>query len=294
MKRLLSTLLIGITLVATISAQESQKVVPAKKIYTPQIGDLGLSVDILSPVMTYVGNLFNNSTDNTFPTSFSGPEHNGNISISGKYFIYEDFALRASVSIDNTRTTSTMNIRDDAAFLADPTSVAQVSDAYTQSDNNMYLSLGAEIRRGYSRLQGFYGAQLICGFESHRSSYSYGNAITRANTSPTQGFYATPANNIDGNSRLLETNTTGGKSLLLGLGCFVGVEYFIMPKIAIGGEINLTGVLSIGGQELEKSEHFNSSSDKVEENTHVFNEGTNRATLNTHNFGNAFYVAFYF
>jgi len=298
MKKIVSILLASIIVVASAPAQESQsstaKAVRTEKVYTPQIGDLGLSVDMLAPVMTYIGNIFNSNTNNTFPSKFSGPDYNGAVSISGKYFIYEDFALRASISLDNTRTTSSSYVRDDAAFAADPSGVAQVTDARTLSNNNMYVSLGAEIRRGYARLQGFYGAQVICGYESQKTSYSYGNAITSDNNTPSHGYVTTPVNNIGGNSRLLDTNVSGGRNLLLGLGGFVGVEYFILPKMAIGGEIALTGTLIFGGQQREKSERYNTTSSQVEENTRLYSDGTNSANLSTHNFGNSFYVAFYF
>jgi len=298
MKKTFSVFLTGLVIATNISAQESSvspvKPIKAEKIYTPQMGDLGLSVDILTPVMTYVGNMFNNNTNNTFPSVFSSPSYNGNISISGKYFLYEDFALRASVSVDNSNITSSKYVRDDAAYIENTASIAQVTDECTQSSKNMYLSFGAEIRRGYSRLQGFFGAQLIGGYESQNTSYSYGNPITAGNNMPTQGYSTTPTYNIGNNSRLLETNVSGGKDFLIGLGGFVGVEYFILPKMAIGGEIALSGLLIYGGQQSEKSERFNTINGQVEQNTRLFSDGTNIATLSTHNFGNSFYVAFYF
>ena len=298
MKKTFFFLLTGLVIVTNIYAQESSvspvKLIKAEKIYTPQIGDLGISVDILTPVMTYVGNMFNNNTNNTFPSVFSSPSYNGDISISGKYFIYEDFALRASFSVDNSNITSSKYVRNDVAYIENTASIAQVTDECTQSSKNMYMSLGAEIRRGYSRLQGFFGAQLIGGYECQNTSYSYGNDITANNNMPTQGYSSTPTYNIGNNSRLLETNVSGGKDFLIGLGGFVGVEYFILPKMAIGGEVALSVLLVYGGQQSEKSERFNNVDGLLEQNTRLFSEGTNSTTLNTHNFGNSFYVAFYF
>jgi len=297
MKKFILLLLACTSVGCFVQAQENEGTSEKPiKMYTPESGDLGLSVDILSPVMNYVGNLFNNSTNNTFPTSFSSPDFagSGNVAIIGKYFVYDDFAIRGGISINSNVATAYNNVRDDAAFAANPLSVDLVTDQRTVTKNDMCFLLGAEFRRGSNRLQGFYGVQAICGYRDQRTEYAYGNAITSINNVPTQGFATTPDNNVGGNSRLIKTNTAQGKDFLLGIGGFVGIEYFILPKVAIGGEMNLTGMFDFGGQKYEKSERFNASSEGVEENIRLANPGTDSFSLNTHNIGNSFYVSFYF
>lgn len=269
---------------------------PAKPvtIYTPQAGDIGLSIDLLAPVMTYVGNLFNDNTNNVFPTTFSGPNYNGNVSVAARYFLWDDMALRAALSVNNNRATTRAYVTDDAARAANPLSIDWVTDSRTVANNDVYLSVGLELRRGYKRLQGFYGAQLIGGYQSQTTSYAYGNAITSLNQAPSQAFPAVPLNNVGGNSRLLKTNTTLGKDFLVGVGGFVGVEYFILPKLAVGGEVNLSLLAIIGGQEYEKSERYNPSSATVEENTRLASPGNTTWIVSTHQVGNGLYLAFYF
>lgn len=297
MKKIILLMLACTSVGSFVQAQETTET-PEKpiKIYTPESGDLGLSVDILSPVMNYVGNMFNNNTNNTFPTSFSSPDFagTGNVAIIGKYFVYDDFAIRGGISINSNVATTYSNVRDDADFAADPTSVKLVKDQRIVTNNDMFFLLGAEIRRGNNRLQGFYGVQAICGYKDQRTEYAYGNAITRINNAPSQGFATAPDDNVGGNSRLIKSNTSQGKDFLLGIGGFVGVEYFILPKVAIGGEINLTGMFDFGGQKYEKSERYNPSSEEVDENIRLANPGTDSFSLNTHNIGNSFYVSFYF
>jgi len=297
MKKFILLMLACTSVGCFVQAQENA-VVSEKpiKIYTPESGDLGLSVDILSPVMNYVGNMFNNNTNNTFPTSFSSPDFagTGNVAIIGKYFVYDDFAIRGGISINSNVGTTYSYVKDDAAFAANPLSIDRVKDQRTVTNNDMYFLIGTEFRRGNNRLQGFYGFQAICGYQDQRTEYAYGNAITSINNVPTQGFSTTPDNNVGGNSRLIKTNTAQGKDFLLGIGCFVGVEYFILPKVAIGGEIDLTGMFDFGGQKYEKSERFNASSEEVEENIRLANPGTDSFNLNTRNIGNSFYVSFYF
>lgn len=300
MKKFTTIFLACLSIGGYVQAQELEVVETESskpvKVYTPQAGDLGLSVDILTPVMDYVGNMFNDNTSNNFPTTFSSPDFsgNGNVAIIGKYFIYDNFAIRAGISINSNMNTSYRNVRNDAAFAANPLSVDLLKDKCTVTNNDMFFLLGTEFRKGTNRLQGFYGAQVLCGYQDMRTEYAYGNAITSINNSPTQGFAGVPNDNVGGNSRLLESNTGRDKDIMLGLGLFVGVEYFILPKIAIGGEINLTGMFTFGGQKFEKSERLNPSSEKLEENIRLANPSDDNFKLNTNNIGNSLYVSFYF
>lgn len=269
---------------------------PAKPttIYTPQAGDIGLSIDLLAPIMTYVGNMFNDNTNNVFPAAFSGPNYNGNVSVAARYFLRDDMAIRASLSVNNNSNTTKAYVTDDAARAANPLSIDLVTDSRTITNKDAYLAVGLELRRGYKRLQGFYGVQLIGGYQSQMTSYAYGNAITSLNQAPSQFFAAVPLNNVGGNSRLLKTNTAQGRDLLVGIGGFIGIEYFILPKLAVGGEINLSAMAIFGGQEYEKSERYNPSSNKVEENTRLASPGGTTWVFNTHQVGNGVYLAFYF
>src|SRR5690606_31039544 len=92
------------------------------------------------------------------------------------------------------------------------------------------LGLGYEMRRGYGRLQGYYGGELSVGFANSSEKYTYGNAITSTNTNPSSAFSGTP--------RTL-TAKNGG-AFFFGIGGFAGVEYFVAPKISLGGELGVS------------------------------------------------------
>mgnify|MGYP006076265177 FL=1 len=84
---------------------------------------------------------------------------------------------------------------------------SQFSDGDNQSEFALSIAAGKEFRRGSSRLQGLYGyeSNLVLRSESYDSS-------------------ATPYNDSENSS--------------YGFGCdaFVGVEYFVKPKLSLGAE----------------------------------------------------------
>ncbi len=83
------------------------------------------------------------------------------------------------------------------------------------------------------------GGELMLGYENMDLSYEYGNAITIDNQNPSTSNFGrnTSASVLDG-YRLLNQSVDG--VLQLGLGGFVGVEYFIAPQISIGGEFSVS------------------------------------------------------
>jgi hypothetical protein len=87
------------------------------------------------------------------------------------------------------------------------------ADTYKVSSFDLNVGLGKEWRRGTTRLQGYYGADAMVGISSSKWT------ITDTN-SPGQMTY------------------TDGMGIKLGLNGFLGAEYFIFPKIAIGAQYN--------------------------------------------------------
>jgi hypothetical protein len=71
--------------------------------------------------------------------------------------------------------------------------------------------------------------------------------MTVANPTPTTGFGAT-----NPSSRTLETQ--GGLNFRGGLSGFVGVEYFIVSHVSLGGELSLGLSASVRGQDEEISQ----------------------------------------
>jgi len=229
MKQFLLSISAAVLIIGTASAQEDQRDLgTTNKIgqnVLPAAGDIAIGVDA-APFLKYIGNIFTDATNDA--PNFEGPNSFlGGNTLFGKYFLTDKSAVRARVSFDFSTTGTTRTVTDDVAVAADPTSEAEVTDKRTNKNNYLEIGLGYEKRRGYGRLQGYYGGELITGFVSSSSKFSYGNAITSTNTNPSNAF---------GMGAIRTTSEKDGNTFFFGVGGFAGVEYFIAPKISLGGE----------------------------------------------------------
>lgn len=284
-----------------------------EKNYLPEEGDVTIGINAI-PFLKYLGNCFSDAGNNTINATDVGgvPSigfpvapglQNPTISIFGKYFLTDQTALRLNVGIGIGSKTQRGYAPDDAALVADPLSVAQVEDSYKYRSTGFSLAAGYEWRRGGKRLQGFWGGQAVVAYSNSKHFFNYGNAITEINQtpSPTSTVWDNPVSgqtvptlnpNIGNNSRLLQQND--GRSWTYGVGGFVGVEYYIAPKIAIGCEMSLNLLWTTEGKSLQKSERFNPDFNRVEENVRWSEPGGSAFHFGTENIGTSLYVAFSF
>nr|MCU0360765.1 hypothetical protein [Bacteroidia bacterium] len=58
-----------------------------------------------------------------------------------------------------------------------PTNAAEVENVWKQSGNTIALSGGLEMRKGKTRLQGYYGGEVGILFASSKDKFEYGNAL---------------------------------------------------------------------------------------------------------------------
>ena len=185
---------------ATTFAQEKQ--------YLPEAGDWAIGIDA-APLLNYFGNFIGGNGLNTAP-AWGFPTWNQ--TISGKYFVTKDMAYRASIRLGfGSQKGSQMVDQDGVAAPTYPNLPATVEDSYKAGGSSIGLAGGLEMRKGSGRLIGFYGAELGLNFASNNASYTYGNA-----------------------ARVTESNS--GMSTTIGVRGFIGAEYFILPKMSIGGE----------------------------------------------------------
>lgn len=213
----------------------------------PEEGDWGIGVDA-TPFLDYAGNFFGKTAKNPAPTwNFL----NSNYTITGKYFKDATTAYRASVRLGLTsdKTTSLTGDRSIAPSTVTPTS----PEKYPTKENtkkvgatNIGLSGGIEMRKGKTRLQGFYGGEVGLFFGSSKTTYEYGNALNPSASTPvtvsaggddidgTNVITAPVANGQVGDARVTEIKTSG--IFQFGVRGFIGAEYFVLPKISIGGE----------------------------------------------------------
>lgn len=239
--------------------------------FLPEAKDWSISVDA-SPFLKYMGNFFGKTTPNAAPT---WDHYSLNQSITGKYFMDANTAYRATVRLGMDNVKNRQAVSDHVAPTTAPPdalteTAGQKYDQRKASTRNIVLGVGMEKRRGKTRLQGVYGADLLVWAGNTKESYKYGNALTQTNddpatvgynenldangspayttdfatyVSPTTGLPAgystnvatslTGYSNVDA-ARVLKRKTNG--SIGIGVRAFIGVEYFIVPKISIGGE----------------------------------------------------------
>ena len=94
------------------------------------------------------------------------------------------------------------------------------------------------MRRGKTRLQGYYGGDFLFWMTGAKTTYDYGNALDGVNNTDASASSNNFGGNIigvgPGSGRVTENKS--GSTLGIGLFGFIGAEYFILPKISVGAE----------------------------------------------------------
>ena len=190
-----------------------------------QDGDWGLTIDAW-PFLNYAGNLFNGTQGNQPPSwsslmtwdPYNDLDGTGSPSmtraiIGVKKLMDANTAYRGKVRIGfgSDKTTVLVDDANDDEF-------ALVEDVTKTGETNIVLGVGLEKRVGSSRVVGVYGAEFCLGIGSKKTSYEYGNSIDDSGQS----------------SRTTEVKYGG--AFMVGLGVFVGVEWFCAPKMSLSAE----------------------------------------------------------
>jgi hypothetical protein len=212
----------------TLGTSKKAKLYSKKGVYIlPQKGEIALGVDAV-PFLYYLGGIFSQNHATT-PTFDYGSDFGGATGILAKYMIAADLAIRANLRCDFGSFTD-VYVVPQSTLLYDPLAPQYVNDQVTTTDHLLHLGIGFEKIRGKSRIQGKYGAEVIFGYNKENVSYNYGNSITNDFNRPET------YNNIyfNGSERII--NDYIDKGLYAGLRGLLGVEFFIGPKISIGGE----------------------------------------------------------
>lgn len=208
MKKFIVLIAVLALITANARSQETETTILKTKkgrIIMPEAGDIGLSIDA-APFLDYVGNMFSQGL-NTAPSFGFTAQNPG--ALTFKYFLSENMALRAGLMIGTTR---------DVEYIPNITDQDKLNRLITAS-SAFGFSAGIEFARPVkNRLRGYYGG--VVGFE----------------TLP----------HIDGHIKFTDAilidydyEKKGGTSTFIYLGGIAGVEYFVAPKIALGGEFGL-------------------------------------------------------
>jgi len=226
MKKSIFTVAIILGAATTTMAQDKQ--------YTPESGDWAVGIDA-TPFLSYFGNFIGGNDGNAAP---SWNFLTNNQTITGKYFAEDDMAYRGSLRIGFGSTSAAgMQVQTGAAAPTYPALPAMVEDTYSSGYTNIGLAGGLEWRKGSGRLQGYYGGELGISISSSSETYTYGNAVVAADgTIPASTDFGTNLTTDPYGFNARTLSTSSGTTFGLGLRGFIGAEYFVLPKLSIGGE----------------------------------------------------------
>jgi hypothetical protein len=228
----------------------------------PEAEDWAIGVDA-TPFLNYMGNFFGKSSNNTYLAS-GWQNYGANQTIVAKKFTDAQNAYRVTFRLGFHNTSYKNQVLQPQSTSSTtvyfPTQATTVDDKASTSNSFIGIGVGMEKRKGKTRLQGFYGADVFIWYSSSKEKFKYANALTQppaASTDPqvnsNSGAYVTDWNSVNssafGTSNISTSipNTTGvnsarvlvrkpGAQFGLGVRAFIGAEYFVLPKISLGGE----------------------------------------------------------
>ena len=174
----------------------------------PEAGDWAVGIDA-TPLLEYMGNFFtggaNNAPDFGFTAQYPG-------SIYFKYLQSGTTIIRGNLLIGVTYVVD-----------KDQDEIGDTPSKLINSALNVGISLGIEKKKDLNnRLCGFYGAQAIL-LKTPYIDQDFVGKIKYKDSEDT-----------DDNFKMV-----GGNTIAFGAGVFVGVEYFILPKVSLSGEFSI-------------------------------------------------------
>lgn len=285
----------SIVLLLVANYSIAQELISKKgEVFLPDSGDYAISLDA-SPFLNYLGNMFGKTASNNAP---NWTYITNNMTVTGKKFKDAHTAYRATVRLGFSNYTNKNQTMDRAAAQSTvvvyfPAVPASVENKHKHSNSNVGISVGMEKRRGQTRLQGIYGAEVGVGFSSTKDKYSYGNALNVTapisvgvdtytvsgdpNVHYYDGFNETPAmsgttttgysydnitNDTYGNAARI-ISYKSGVNFEIGARAFVGAEYFIAPKISLAGEFGWGLGVGIKGKSKKTIESVDSGANTL-------------------------------
>lgn len=294
--------------VFSLRAQDS-----AGENYLPESGEWAISVSAV-PIFTYLGQLFNGAGANGLNDFAAQPYLNGDAATGGfaaltplasitvRHMLSEQLGLRINAGwLYNDRVNKFFS-RDDAAYATNPLSTDKVIDTRTNRNNGVSIMAGLERHVGTRRIQGIFGGGLLLAAQSASTKYTYGNAITAYNQTPSSsnGGTTTPAGAgvaalapSHASVRYLDIHNAN-RDRYLGAVAFAGIEWFFTPKISIGGEVNVAAVYCWTGVKHITVEGYNNFSGEVDTWSELTAPGSSQFLFGTGNVGANLNLSFYF
>lgn len=185
----------------------------------PEAGDYAIQFDA-TPLLDFGLNAIKIGANGTQTAGNTITAPNGlNTVFVGKYFADASTAYRVKVGINTNLTKTTLTV----GSLAD--SEVTLEQAFTSKYNHIQIGGGIEKRRGHNRLQGFYGGEAL---------------LSLGSTTVLNGVEISEDLNVAFNDYGAAYGTSSqdkGSAIGFVLRGFVGAEYFVLPKISLGGEL---------------------------------------------------------
>lgn len=305
-KKISAILMLSVLPLGALMAQDTKN-------YLPKAGDYAIGID-MQPVYSFFGNMANGTAAvaNGLNT-FGGEEalnYTNNVTIMGKYMLDNTTALRVNFGIRKDVNHDFQYSRDDYQYFINPLSEAKVEDGAKFNGAYYSIAVGMEFRRGKERIQGYYGADLVFGKSKEKFDFTYGNAVTEANQSPSRNFNVagTPYSVAIGanpptavvaaadptyftTSYITESFR---KAVEIGVAGRVGVEYFVVPKLSFGGEVSLLISETFDRGSYVITEGYNFINGKVENHTEMVSPKAHRLHIGTEDLGGKLFMMFYF
>lgn len=227
--------------------------------YLPQAGDWAIQFDAV-PLINFGLNAVKFNTNTGDKAQHLGYAGGFNNVIVGKMFTSATEAWRVKVGI---------NYMSNSSETVLGTYGTNGESDYIQTEKNVttniVLGFGKEWRRGHNRLQGFYGAEalLVLGSPRPTQTFDYNLILQDAISEGVETAGAT---------RNLGETSSG--SFGFGVRGFVGVDYFVLPKIAIGAEFGW-GIGYTSSNLSTSTETDNAGETEVTESQAAKNSGFN-------------------
>ncbi|VXC36308.1 conserved exported hypothetical protein [Flavobacterium sp. 9AF] len=183
--------------------------------YLPQMDDWAISFNA-DGIFEYVGNAFSGSTSKNYAPKVGYVRTN---TFVGKMFISDKKAYRVVANLGFGTQNNTNPI----------TTGPNAGTTLETSNNDFALAagLGKEWRKGNTRLQGFYGADVLL-------TTAFSNEKNTTTDTQTGDFISS-------------VEEKSGLDLGVGVQGFIGAEYFIFPKFAIGAQYTYRVGLALNG-----------------------------------------------
>ena len=268
-------------------AQNSELKNKNGKLILPLEGEIGLGVNAI-PLLNWVGNSFNNTSDNLYLNDNIFHNLNGSPIVWLKLMKTNNFAYRCSFGFSSLSAVDNQYVLDDSANSPDEFLI----DSRKRNLSVFSLGVGFEKRKGRGRVQGFYG--LDARYQSVKITndiFSYANNLSLTNQNPTSFDWSTNSV-VSMTNRTLETN--GGGSYSIGVRPFIGVEVFVSPQISLGTEFGWAYAYQRTSNTSVYVESYSASDNKVIYEDIPQSAGSSSFYSQLDNFNSSIFLTLYF